>query len=227
MKSLSIPLLLVAALPSLAQQQYKIAVVGLVHSHVWGHLREMVKNEPAQLVGVAEPVQELVDEAKKPGVADNLIFSDYRKMLDEIKPDIVWAFVENNRHLEIVQACAPRKINVIFEKPLASTYKDAVTFAIWPQERHPGDDELPDGMVARQLRGTFSRRNRERRPGLPPARDCRTRRPWLRRRAQQIFLRMAHGSGEERRRRPDGFRMLQRAVEPVVSRAVPNRSSPR
>jgi predicted dehydrogenase len=110
----------------LAQQQYKIAVVGLVHAHVWGHLRDMVKNDPAQLVGVAEPVQELVDEAKKAGVADNLIFSDYKKMLDQTKPDIVWSFVENNRHLEIVQACAARKINVIFEKPLASTYKDAL-----------------------------------------------------------------------------------------------------
>ncbi len=125
-KLLFIPLLLAAALPALAQKQYKIAVVGLVHSHVWGHLRDMVKNDPAELVGVAEPVQELIDEAKKLGVADKLIFTDYKKMLDETKPDIVWAFVENNRHLEIVQACAPRKINVIFEKPLASTYKDAL-----------------------------------------------------------------------------------------------------
>lgn len=125
-KSVLLPLLLAAALPALAQKQYKIAVVGLVHAHVWGHLRDMVKNDPAELVGVAEPVQELVDEAKKAGVADRLIFSDYKKMLDETKPDIVWSFVENNRHLEIVQACAPRKINVIFEKPLASTYKDAL-----------------------------------------------------------------------------------------------------
>ena len=60
-------------------------------------------------------------------------------MLDQTKPDIVWAFVENNRHLEIVQACAPRKINVIFEKPLASTYKDAVTIRELAQARHPGD----------------------------------------------------------------------------------------
>src|ERR1700730_10938983 len=125
-KSLLISAFLLSTLPMLAQQQYKIAVVGRVHAHVWGHLRDMVKNDPAQLVGIAEPVQELVDEAKKAGVADNLIFSDYKKMLDQTKPDIVWSFVENNRHLEIVQACAPRKINVIFEKPLASTYHDAL-----------------------------------------------------------------------------------------------------
>jgi predicted dehydrogenase len=53
-------------------------------------------------------------------------YDDYRKMLDEVKPDIVWAFVENNRHLEIVQECAPRKIQVIFEKPLAATLQDAL-----------------------------------------------------------------------------------------------------
>jgi predicted dehydrogenase len=111
----------------LAAQEYKIAVVGMVHSHVWGHLNDMIKgNTPAKLVGIAEPKEDLVAEAKKMGAADDLFVADYRKMLDEKKPNIVWAFVENNRHLEIVEACAPRKIHVMFEKPLASTYKDAV-----------------------------------------------------------------------------------------------------
>src|SRR5581483_11824233 len=105
--------------------KYKIAVVGLVHSHVWGHLATMLKGDAATLVGVAEPNQELVSEAKKAGVPDNLFFGDYRKMLDQVKPDIVWAFVGNNRHLEIAKECAPRHINLIFEKPLASTYPEA------------------------------------------------------------------------------------------------------
>jgi predicted dehydrogenase len=107
-------------------QEYKIAVVGLVHSHVWGPLGRMVKGDSAKLVGVSEKNPELVAEAKKAGVADNLFYDDYAKMLDEVKPDIVWAFVENNRHLEIAKACAARKINIMFEKPLASTYKEAV-----------------------------------------------------------------------------------------------------
>lgn len=105
--------------------KYKIAVVGLVHSHVWGHLATMVAGTTATLVGVSEPNPELVTEAKKAGVPDNLFFTDYKKMLDEVKPDIVWAFVENNRHLEIAKECAPRHINLIFEKPLASTYAEA------------------------------------------------------------------------------------------------------
>src|SRR5580698_9918886 len=102
-------------LPLASAQEKTIAVIGLVHSHVWGHLTQMVKGEPAKLVGVAEKNPELIAEAKKAGVADNLIFDDYNKMLDEKKPDIVWAFVENNRHLEVAKACAIRKINIMFE----------------------------------------------------------------------------------------------------------------
>jgi predicted dehydrogenase len=114
-------------LPVAAQQpaNYKIAVVGLVHSHVWGHLKTIMDGKTAQLVGVAEPNPELIAEAKTAGVADNLVFSDYTKMLNETKPDIVWAFVENNRHLEIAKACAQRHINLIFEKPVASNYEEA------------------------------------------------------------------------------------------------------
>lgn len=105
--------------------KYKIAVVGLVHSHVWGHLATMIEGKAATLVGVSEPNQELAAEARKAGVPDNLFFEDYKKMLDQVKPDIVWAFVENNRHLEVAKECAPRHINLIFEKPTASTYAEA------------------------------------------------------------------------------------------------------
>jgi len=123
MKKLAV--FLFAALPPLCAQQYKIAVIGLVHGHAWGHLPEMAKSDVVKLVGISEHNPDLVSEARK--VAPDVpIYDDYNKMLDEAKPDIVWAFVENNRHLEIAQACAPRKVNVMYEKPLASTYKEAV-----------------------------------------------------------------------------------------------------
>src|SRR5713226_7303803 len=115
---------LLALVIPMCAQEYKIAVIGLVHSHVWGHLPKMIKGDAVKLAGIAEPNQELIAEAKKAG-ASGPFFDDYNKMLDEVKPDIVWSFVENNRHLEIVKACAPRKIHVMFEKPLASTQKEA------------------------------------------------------------------------------------------------------
>lgn len=104
----------------------KIAVAGLIHSHVWGYLGEMLKGEKAQLTGIAETVPDLIAEAKRRGAAESLFHSDWRKMLSDTKPEIVWAFVQNNKHLEIVEFCAPRGIHVMFEKPLASTFADAL-----------------------------------------------------------------------------------------------------
>lgn len=108
-----------------AAQEAKIAVIGLQHSHVWGHLPKMITGTPAKLVGISETNPALIAEAKGLGAADSLIFSDDARMLDEAKPDIVWAFTPNNDHLRIVKLCAARKIHVMFEKPLASTLADA------------------------------------------------------------------------------------------------------
>jgi len=127
-KSLIAAFLCLTALPAMAQT-YKIAVIGLVHSHYGGYLPRMAQSQQVKLVGIAETIPDLIAEAKKRGAADVPFFDDYKRMLDETKPDIVWAFVENNRHLEILKECAPRHINVIYEKPLASTYKDALAMA--------------------------------------------------------------------------------------------------
>ena len=125
------PALLLFALCSFAfgaqplTERPRLAIVGLVHSHVWGHLERMASLEAGDLVGIAEPNQELVAEAKKRAPRAEY-FSDYKRLIETKKPHIVWAFVENNRHLEIVEYCAPRRIHIIFEKPLASSYPDAI-----------------------------------------------------------------------------------------------------
>ena len=61
----------------LSAQETKIAVVGLVHSHVWRHLETMIGGEPARLVGIAESNPELVAEAAKLGASEDLFASDY------------------------------------------------------------------------------------------------------------------------------------------------------
>jgi predicted dehydrogenase len=104
--------------------RFRIAIVGLVHSHAWGHLREMAKSNNIEIVGVAEPDADLQALAAKelPSVT---FYPDYQKLLDERKPEGVWSFVENDRHLEITKACASRGIHLIFEKPMAATYQQA------------------------------------------------------------------------------------------------------
>jgi len=130
-----IPLLLLLAGP-MAAQDYKLALVGLNHDHVWPQLATILKGDLVKVVGVAETLPDRIARAEKeettqqgavrPAVPSSLIFSDWKKMIEATKPDIVWAFLETSRHLEIVEYCAPRKINVIFEYPLAVKYRDAL-----------------------------------------------------------------------------------------------------
>jgi len=83
-----IGLLCLGAIPA-AAQQYKMAVIGLVHSHVWGHLQTILKGDKVQLVGIAEKNPELVAEAKRRGATAVTFYDDYKKMLDETKPTFV------------------------------------------------------------------------------------------------------------------------------------------
>ena len=106
------------------EPRFRLAIVGINHAHAWGHLRRIVRNPDIEIVGIADPIADLREEAAKaaPGVP---IYEDYRKLLDEKKPEAVWSFVENSRHLEVTRACATRGIHVIFEKPMSATYDQA------------------------------------------------------------------------------------------------------
>jgi predicted dehydrogenase len=117
-----------ASLPA-AAQQYKFAIIGLLHSHYGTNLPRMLKNPDVKVVGIAETIPELVAEAKQMGASDVPFFDDYRKMLDQTRPDVVWAYVENNRRLEIAREVAPRGIHLMYEKTLAANYKDALAIA--------------------------------------------------------------------------------------------------
>jgi hypothetical protein len=61
---------------------------------------------------------ELIEKAKAKVPAGVKFFSDYLPMLDEAKPQAVIVTTANNRHLEILRACAKRKIHFDTEKPM-------------------------------------------------------------------------------------------------------------
>ena len=108
-----------------AQARTRLAIVGLDHDHVWGLLK-IIANEPdAELLAIADPHPELVEKAKATAPAGVKFFSDYIRMLDEVKPDAVIVTTANNRHLEILRACAQRKIHFFTEKPMAASGADA------------------------------------------------------------------------------------------------------
>jgi predicted dehydrogenase len=108
-----------------AQTPLKLAIAGLSHGHV-GWIFNRPDKKDVELVGIYEPNQELVDRfIKRYNLDKKLFFTDLKKMLDQTKPDAVSAFGAISDHITIVRACAPRKINVMVEKPLATTFADA------------------------------------------------------------------------------------------------------
>ena len=118
-------LALIFAVPLNAQNKIRFVVIGLDHDHVWGLLHDITNEPDAALIAVADSHTELVDKAKAQVPADTKFYSSYTKMLDEAKPDAAIITTENDKHLEIVRACAKRHIHVSMEKPMATSAADA------------------------------------------------------------------------------------------------------
>lgn len=106
----------------------RVAIAGLSHDHVGWILSR--KKPDVVIAGIYESNNELAQRyAKKYGFDNALIYNDLNKMLDEVKPDAVLAFGSVFDHFKVVEAAAPRHINVMVEKPLATTYDQALKMA--------------------------------------------------------------------------------------------------
>ncbi|MEO7802632.1 MAG: Gfo/Idh/MocA family oxidoreductase [Ginsengibacter sp.] len=106
----------------------RVAIAGLSHDHVGWILSR--KKPDVVIAGIYESNNELAQRyAKKYGFDNALIYNDLNKMLDVVKPEAVLAFGSVLDHYKVVEAAAPRHINVMVEKPLATTYDQALKMA--------------------------------------------------------------------------------------------------
>lgn len=114
-------LLAATALPGRAQDApLKVAVAGLVHGHVRGFLTVARRHPHVELVGIAEADRSVRDRyATQHQFAAAQLFDDLPSLLARTTPDVVAGFTNNFDHLALVQACAPRGVHVMVEKPLA------------------------------------------------------------------------------------------------------------
>ena len=114
-----------AAAQSTSQPPLRIGVAGLVHGHVGWILRAM-QRPGIEVVGIAEPNRALAQRyAKEYGFSMDLVYDDLATMLDKAKPQAVTSFNAIYDHLATVEACAPRGIHVMVEKPLAVSLEHA------------------------------------------------------------------------------------------------------
>ena len=104
---------------TISKKPMRVAIVGLVHTHVHGILgRE--KRGDIEIVGIAESNRELAEAySKQHGYSMNIVYSSMEEMIEKTKPEAVYAFNSIFDHLKVVEYCAPKGIHVMVEKPLA------------------------------------------------------------------------------------------------------------
>ncbi len=107
------------------QKILRVGVAGLTHDHVHNIMHQF-KNGEVIIAGIAESDPQLIARYKKSyQLPDSLFYKDLPSLIDHTHPDAVLAYNAISEHLGVVEICAPRKIPVMVEKPLATTVKDA------------------------------------------------------------------------------------------------------
>ncbi len=117
-------------------QPLKVGIAGLNHDHVHGILHQYKTGEVI-ILGIAEPDEQLVARYKKTyQLPDSIFYKDLSSMLNHIHPDAVLAYNAIADHIAVVEACAPKGISVMVEKPLATTNEQAARMAELARKYH-------------------------------------------------------------------------------------------
>jgi len=122
--------------PAFGAAPLRLAIAGLKHGHVHG-LLSRVSKLPVKIVGIYEPDPQLrAQTATRYQLSEQLFYDDLLSLLDETRPQAVAAFNPIARHIDIVEACAPRGIDVMVEKPLAFSASDAARIQSLARANH-------------------------------------------------------------------------------------------
>lgn len=116
-------------MPTFSTAPVRLGIAGMTHGHVVFYLRQP-ENPAIELVGIAEGDAAVVGRYdERFGINRDLVYADLDDMLDQTQPEAVAAFGSIYDHLRVVEACAPRGIHVMVEKPLAVSMEHASRMA--------------------------------------------------------------------------------------------------
>jgi predicted dehydrogenase len=108
----------------------RLGIIGLSHGHVEGLLWQAGQRKDLVIVGISEPDRALFDRlAKKYNIDASLYHATAPAMLDSAKPEAVSVMGPISEHRAAVEACAPRGVHTLLEKPLAFSRDDAHAIA--------------------------------------------------------------------------------------------------
>lgn len=107
----------------------RVGVAGLTHDHVGWILGRKPRGD-IEIVGISEADDALAARhAARFGFDPDLVHPTLDAMCDAARPEAVVAFGPIFEHLAVVEACAPRGVHVMVEKPLAVSVAHAQRMA--------------------------------------------------------------------------------------------------
>lgn len=109
--------------------KYKIALIGCGRIS-YKHIEAILDNiDQCELAALCDVIEERALERKKQymdgtSVNEPLVYTDYKKMLQEVKPDICAIATESGYHGDIALNCLQADSHVLIEKPMAMNCKE-------------------------------------------------------------------------------------------------------
>ncbi len=105
---------------------WRIAGINFDHEHMGDNLRMAFNHPGAEIVGICHEEPRKMERAiANFSLPPAKVFTDWKLCLEQTKPDIVLLCPATARHAEWVLRVAPFGVNVILEKPFASSLEGA------------------------------------------------------------------------------------------------------
>ena len=106
--------------------KFKIVGINFDHMHMGDLLRKAKDHPDVEIVGVSdEKPDRVMPVLKQIGLDESLFVSDYRKLMEDTKPDMVILCPATAEHALWTERVAPFGSHVFVEKPFSATLTDA------------------------------------------------------------------------------------------------------
>lgn len=115
----------------------RVAIVGLVHGHVAGFLPQLPAHPEVQLVGIEEPDTALASKyRKKYGLDPKIFYTHIGTMLERTHPQAILVYTAISDHRHAIEVAADHNVDVMVEKPLATSLADALAIRQTARAHH-------------------------------------------------------------------------------------------
>ena len=149
----------------------RVGILGLTHDHIWGNLNDLTTSSMGKLVAAADPNGPLLEKIRDE-YGCGQVFESYETMLEEVELDAVYVYGDNKTGAELAVMAAERGLDIMVEKPMASTLAGAVAMVAaalandvklminWPFAWNPAFQKATDMALGGQIGQIFETKYR-------------------------------------------------------------------